>query len=470
MATKPRLSVLVPVYNEGRTLRQIAEKVLRATDLVDIELVIVDDASGDDSREIIQELAGRNPNVKYHFQERNGGKGAAVRQALAMASGEWVIIQDADLEYDPADYARLLAPALSGQADAVLGSRFAASASRRVLYFWHSVANRLLTTVTNVLNDLTVTDMETCYKLVRADILKMTPLRSRSFDIEPELVTRLAQWKARIYEVPVSYHGRTYAEGKHIRFRHALQALLALFYYRFVNTRFTDHDGLYILDALSRAKGFNRMLMRKIAPFLGGRVLEAGCGIGNLTSYLLDRKRLIAVDREAMYAETVSRRFGHLANVRALTFDLADPAGYEQIADEKLDTVLCMNVLEHIERDTDVLRHFAEVLEPGGHVVCLVPQHQKLYSPADATLGHFRRYSEEELSSRMRAAGLEVVALLPFNRMGVLGWWANGRIFRRKTISAAQIRTYELMMPLARVMEMLSFLPALSLIAVGRRN
>ena len=231
---KATLSVIMPVHNEDRTLRAIIGKVLAATELVNIELIVVDDGSADDSRAIIRELAAGHPNIRVHLQEPNQGKGAAVRRGIELAAGQWILIQDADLEYDPADYDRLLEPALAGRADAVFGSRFAAGSRNQALHCWQRLANRLLTGLANLLNGLELTDMETCYKLVRAEVLKGLALRSRSFTIEPELTTRLAQRGARICEVPISYRGRTRAEGKHPRRRDALKAVWALFYYRFV--------------------------------------------------------------------------------------------------------------------------------------------------------------------------------------------------------------------------------------------
>ncbi len=235
-----RLSVVMPVLNEGRTLREIVARVLAATGLVELELVIVDDGSTDDSRAIVEELAGRHPNIRARFHPENRGKGAAVREGLGLATGDWVLIQDADLEYDPADYDRLLGPALSGAADAVYGSRFAAdpaAACRRARRWWHTLGNRSLTALCNLLNGLHLTDMETCYKLIRGDLARRLRLTSDSFTIEPEITARLARAGARIVEVPISYRGRTYAEGKNIGLSDALAAVAAMLRYRFLDRK-----------------------------------------------------------------------------------------------------------------------------------------------------------------------------------------------------------------------------------------
>jgi len=463
------LSVLMPVYNEARTLRTIIERVLKSDTGLNIELVCVDDASTDGSYEILLELAVTDARINVFRQDTNQGKGAAVQRAIAEMTGDVAIIQDADLEYDPAEYPSVLAPILEGKADAVFGSRFAYPPQRRVLLYWHSVANRFLTFLVNIFNDINITDMETCYKAVRADVLKQIPLKSKRFGLEPELTTRLAQMGVRIYEVPVSYHGRTVAEGKKIGFVDAMEALWSIFKYRFVDTRFTTHDGYYVLRSLAGARGFNRWMFGRFEPYVGDRVLEAGCGIGNFTEQLLDRQRLVCVDIDQFYVEMISRRFGHLDNVRTEAFDIADQAALRDLAAEEVDTIISLNVLEHVDDDQAVLDGFHEVLQAGGHAIVLVPAHPWLFSAADEALGHHRRYTRRQLKRSLNEAGFDVVALDEFNRLGVLGWSANkGR--GKSVVSPRQMRLYSLLLPLAKLVDRIGVGPGLSLIAVGRKN
>lgn len=225
-----KLSVVMPCYNEKATIREIVALVLAQP--FEIELLIVDDCSRDGTRDILADLAKQYPQIRVFLQERNQGKGAALRRGFAEATGDVVLVQDADLEYDPGEYGKLMEPILQGKADVVFGSRFAGT-THRVLYFWHSVGNRLLTTLSNMATDLNLTDMETCYKLFRREVIQSLRLEEDRFGIEPEMTAKIAAMPGlRIYEVPISYNGRTYAEGKKIGVKDGFRAIFAITKYR----------------------------------------------------------------------------------------------------------------------------------------------------------------------------------------------------------------------------------------------
>lgn len=227
-----KLSVIMPVYNEAATVAQIAERVLATAH--DLELIIVNDGSTDGTEAVLGELASREPRVRVLHHDRNRGKGAALRTGFSVATGDIIIIQDADLEYHPRDYDSLLEPILNDGADVVFGSRFLGG-PHRVIYFWHAVGNRFLTFLSNMMNNLNLTDMETCYKVFRRDVLDRIRLRADRFAFEPEFTAKVARAKCVIYEVPISYRGRTYAEGKKIGWKDGLTALGAIIRYRFVD-------------------------------------------------------------------------------------------------------------------------------------------------------------------------------------------------------------------------------------------
>lgn len=227
-----RLSIVIPVYNERDRVGRVIEKVLQANTLgLEKELIIVDDGSTDGTRQVLATYEGLE-NVRIFYQERNRGKAAALRRGFAEVSGEIVLVQDADLEYDPENYPALLRPILEDKADVVYGSRFLGG-PHRVLLFWHSVANKILTTLSNMFTNLNLTDMETGYKVFRTEVLRRLRLRSSRFGFEPEVTAKVARMGCRIYETPISYYGRTYAEGKKIGWKDALQAVYCILRYAF---------------------------------------------------------------------------------------------------------------------------------------------------------------------------------------------------------------------------------------------
>ena len=464
------LSILMPVYNEEEFVGAILDRVLRAPipGNLDREIVVVDDASKDGSAEAVEALARLHPEIRLFRHDRNQGKGAAIRTALEHARGEFSIIQDADLEYNPAEYPKILAPLVEGRADVVYGSRFLVSGERRVLYFWHALANWILTNTCNIAADLNLTDMETCYKAFRTSLVKSIPLRSNRFGIEPEITIKLAKREARIYEVPISYHGRTYAEGKKIGIRDAIAAFGVILRYWFSSDIYKE-TGPEVLEAFSSALEFNRWMADTIRPYVGESILEIGSGIGNLSRQLVPRrKRYIATDIDDEHLARLHSRMQHRPNVEVRKADLANPGDFADLK-SAVDTAVCLNVLEHVKDDRQGLKNLYEALVPGGRAIVLVPQGQWAYGKIDEMLGHWLRYSEALLRERVLEAGFQVETMLYFNRISLPGWYLNGKLLQRPTVSPWQLKLFDRLVWLWRRIDRYLPWPSTSLIVIARK-
>jgi glycosyltransferase involved in cell wall biosynthesis len=475
MTTSTTLSVLVPVYNEQYLVRSSLERLKLLADsplLERIEVIVVDDGSLDHSRAALQDFANSvedQPLAKIDWiflrHETNRGKTAAIRTALGRATSELSVIHDADLEYHPLDLLKMVEVFLSEQADAVFGSRFLVGEYRRVLFFRHQLGNRLLTTLCNIVSDLNLTDMETCYKMVRTVLLKSIPIFGEGFDIEPEISIKLAKRGARIFEVPIRYAGRTYREGKKITWKDGVRAVLAILRFGFSDHIYTeDGYGSQILGRLNRAPRFTKWMADVIRPYVGEKVLEIGAGTGNLTVQLIPRRLYWASDINPLYLDYLEivglnrpyMQVGYTDGERGESFP----------KESKFDTVICLNVVEHLTNDLAALQNFREALEDHGRAIVLVPCGPWLYGTLDEVLGHHRRYTRRQLTELVEKAGFQLETMLEFNRIGVVAWWLNGRLLRRRTFGYWQIQVLNLLTPIFRVLDSFLPLPPLSLIAV----
>src|ERR1700716_1528362 len=382
-----KLSILMPVYNERTVVERCISLVLTAPlpESMERELVIVDDCSTDGTFAILQRLAAAFPQIRLYQHPRNRGKGAAVRTAIQKATGDFSLIQDADLEYDPAEYPRLLRPLLDGHADAVFGSRYLAGDQTRVLPFWHSMINKGLTLVSNMFCNLNLTDMETCYKVFRTDLLKSIPIRSNRFGFEPEITMKAAKRKLRIYEVPISYHGRTYEEGKKIGWKDGVKALGVILHFWLIDDLYVEPYGRAFLNNLTGTPQYLSWLTRSLRPDLGDTVLELGAGIGNISGRLMGRRvHYVAAEKNPLYLHALRNRFLRTPNVTVLKLDPEDVGDF----DGSFDTVLCLNVLEYVAEPRTTIESIRGCLNPGGTLVVLTPQHTSLYGTLDQSMGH----------------------------------------------------------------------------------
>jgi glycosyltransferase involved in cell wall biosynthesis len=477
--TSTSLSVIVPAYNEQFLIETSLARleVLGESSLLrNIKVIVVDDGSSDGTADaIVRFREGREsrsaPKFSWLFvrHEKNRGKGAAIRTGLAHVDTDLVVIHDADLEYHPADLLKMVEVFLYEDADAVFGSRFLAGGYKRALFFRHELGNKLLTFLCDLVCDLNLTDMETCYKMVRSSLLKSIPLESSTFDVEPELAIKLAKRGSRIFEVPINYSGRTYGEGKKINWTDGVRALWAILHYAVSDHIFTeDESGGEILERLNRAPRFTRWMADVVRPYVGDRVLEIGAGTGNMSVHLMPRSCYWATDVNPFYLDFLTtlratRPYMRVASTNAMEGE-SFPKG------QSFDTVVCLNVIEHVQDDLRALRNIWEALDEEGRAIILVPYGPELYGSLDEVLGHFRRYTEEQLVEVGLQVGFQVERVLKFNRPGVPAWWLNGRILHRRTFGLAQIRILNLLTPLFRLIDPWLPLPPLSLIAILRKE
>jgi len=469
--SKPSLlSILIPVYNERAYLKRCVTNVLAVSlpNPLQKEIIIVDDGSSDGTADIVNSLVAEySPMIRAFFQKSNEGKGAAMRRGIAEMRGDYVIFQDADLEYDPNDYDLLLQPLLLGHADVVYGSRFAVRNMRRVFNYHHALGNKFLTHLSNMTTGLDLTDMETGYKAFRSDVLKTIPIRAHRFGIEPEITAKIAKRGCRVYEVPISYRGRSYAEGKKIGWKDGLAALYFIIKYWLIDDCYSEQYALSILQNLSHARKFNRWMIQVVQPFLGDRIIEVGAGIGSISRHLPKREKLVVTDIDPIHLELLYNIFRDDDRVQVAKLDIRHREDCEAFGALGFDTVLCSNVLEHVDDDVAALDNLKHLLKPGGRLIVLVPQYKRLFGSYDEAAGHIRRYNADELTQKLRQMNLRVVWSRNFNSLAIPAWWLNSRFLRKKNMSRLHLKVYDTLVPLLAVLERLFPLPGLSLMCVA---
>lgn len=470
--TSFRLSVLVPVYNERHVVEASLRRVLALEDelISSLEVIVVDDQSTDGTWEILQSLAATDDRIILLRNERNLGKGAALRQAIARSTGDISIVHDADLEYDPSDIPSLLLPFAKEGADAVYGSRYLSAPYRRALMHRHTTINKMLTSVSNWLTDLNLTDLETCYKAIKTDLLKSIPIRSNDFRFEVEITFKLAKRRARVFEAPIRYLPRTREEGKKIRARDGLRALCSMIHFWLIDDLYTEDEyGSRILSELEHAPRFNQWMGKTLRPYIGDRVLEIGAGIGTLTNQFIPRELYLASDINPHYLRYLQSYSYGKPYLHVLNIDAGKSEDFSGL-NENFDTALMINVLEHVPDEKLCLQNLWSTLEPGGRAVILVPQHPALFGTFDEVLQHRERYTREKLESDLIGAGFRVEKIFDFNRLSVPGWLINGKVFRAKKFSRIQLKMYDTAMPLLRRIDRLCPWGGLSIIGIAVKN
>ena len=444
------LSVVMPAYNEAPTIARIAAQVLASP--YTAELIIVDDGSTDTILSVARQLT--DPRLTVIAQHTNQGKGAALRREFAKASAPYVVVQDADLEYNPEEYPQLLGALLDGKADVVYGNRFDGSRPHRVLYFWHAVGNRALTTASNMFTNLNLSDMETCYKVFRLEVIKSFVIEENRLGFEPEITAKVAKGGWRVYEIGISYSGRTYAEGKKISWKDGVRAIYCIIRYSLGGRRDAagigsdipapvpfgeaDEELQSTLHSLDGAKEYTDWIYGLVQPHIGAEVLEVGAGHGSFTARFAATSHVTATDISATCIASLRQRFEGDHRVEVLQVDLAEAALTGQY-----DSVVLINVLENIEDDVKAMSQLAGALKPDGRLVLWVPAFPQLYSDFDRRVGHHRRYRIPELRRVVGQAGLDLVDIRYVNLVGSIAWWIVAKKLGRVPTTTRLVRLFD---------------------------
>ncbi len=468
------LSVVMPAFDEQTSVAEALRRVLDSPFVG--EVVVVDDASRD--RTAAEVLAFDDPRVRLIQQPVNLGKGAALRRGFREARLPYVIVQDADLEYDPSDYHQMMEPLLTGKADVVFGSRFSGGMERRVLYFWHSLGNKALTLLSNALTNLNLTDMGAGYKAFRREVIQSIDLEEDRFGFDPEVTAKVARGQWRVHEVSISYNGRTYAQGKKIVWSDGLRAAYCTVRYSSlwptgpkpteVGLTFrVDEELADTLHVMDSATNYADWIGETFQPYLTGTVAEIGAGSGTMTERIRrTATTTIATDLSDARVRELRERFAGAPDVEVVQGDAAST-----LSGRAVDAVVMINVLEHLADDVGELTRIRHSLQPGGHVAVFVPAHRALYSQFDQRVGHFRRYSKATLVAALADAGFDLVKVSYFNRPGAVAWWVLARALGRAPTGRRAVQLFDRrVVPVIRHFERNSH-PGFgqSLIVVGRR-
>jgi glycosyltransferase involved in cell wall biosynthesis len=461
----PLLSVVIPCYNERATVSELLRRVREVP--IDKEIIVIDDKSTDGSKDVVAALAREWPEIRHILQDVNQGKGAAIKRGIAEALGDIVVIQDADLEYDPEEYPKLIQPIVDGHADVVFGSRFEGY-PRRVMLYWHRLGNNFLTFLSNATTNLDLTDMETCYKVFRREVIQSIKLQSNRFGIEPEITAKLAKRGYRIFEVPISYYGREYWEGKKINWKDGFSAIWTILKFGLFDDPANEPATYATLRRLDSLKRYNKWIWERLQPYVGQRVLEVGAGSGTMTRFLYGRELIVAADSETPYVHRLRNRFRRKPGIAVEQVSL-DSDSSLALSRYNFDTVTLINVLEHTQDDGAALRRVYQLLQPGGRVIIYVPAGHDLYGSLDEAVGHQRRYEKADLVKKLTDSGFAVEEIGWQNRIARLAWLFNSKVMKRRALPAAQSKVFDRLVPLLKTLEGDKPARGLSLIAVARK-
>jgi len=457
---KPTLSIIIPVFNEENTILEILKQVRKTP--YKKQIIIIDDASTDNTRSLLKIQPKKDITIIYN--RKNHGKGYSLKKGFKLATNDIVIIQDADLEYYPDEYPQLIEKIVQGKADVVYGSRFLGS--HRVFLFYHYLGNKLLNLITNILYDTNLTDLMTCYKAFRLPIVKNLIITSSGFSVEAEITAQIFKKNLKVYEVPISYNGRDYDEGKKISWLDFFRSLNSLLYYKFKSL----DVGLDTAYRMRLAKNNNLWLFTTINPYLGKNILEVGSSIANISKFLVTKNaKIFLTDIDPYCLSYLKNRFISNPKVKVLNHDILTSP--KPLLSSKINSVVAINILEHLENDNLALENINKTLTKNGCLILIVPAHKKLYGTLDKKLGHLRRYQKPLLIKKLKKAGFNIEKIYYLNAPAALGWYLNSVILKRKTLPSLQLKIIDRLIPLISKIEKNINPPfGLSLVAIARKT
>lgn len=419
---KKSITVIVPVYNERPFIKECISKLAKSLKKqnLEVEIIIVDDGSTDGTVDELKVISSEFKQVRLILQKVNRGKGAALVRGIKEASGDFILFQDADLEYDPKDINEILIPLINGSADVVYGSRFTFNPARKILNFHHQAGNLFLTFLSNLATGLNLTDMETGYKAFRSNILKTIPLRSERFGIEPEITAKIAKRHCVIYEVPITYNGRSYGEGKKITWKDGLIALYTIAKYWLIDDCYHKEQIYETFSNIEQTHHAQEKLVLRLTPYFGSKILEVGSGIGSISRILPVKENVTLTDWRKDKLELLKSGFEGKGRLSVEEFDFKNQKVPKSLLG-KFDTVLFLHQLQYCENESQVLLRLRSLLAENGRLLIAVPG-KELMGEYEKSLNFHRRYSSESLKNLLKDTGFRVVARFETNYPALKIW------------------------------------------------
>jgi SAM-dependent methyltransferase len=452
----PCVAVIVHCCNNREEIVPLLDQLLSSP--LTAEIIVVDDKSADDTYCMARTVT--DPRVRVVRQGERFGRGASFRYGLQLATAPVVAIHDGDLDFAPDDLETLLGPIIDGRADVVYGSRFYSSHGRRVLPFWHYLASKVLTTVSNMTTNLNLSDMTTRHKAFRLETVRSLRIEEDGFGFEPEITAKVAAARVRVFEVGIRYRGQTGGPVM-MRWIDGLRALYSILKYARLRSRLAppapprdvasfagaDTDLADTLEVLEQASAYTDWILNLINPYVGTSICEIGAGHGTFTQHLSRAGSVVACDPSDRCVQLMRERFAGNHRVEVVHGEMVSES-------MRFDAFVMINVLEHIPDDEAAIVQCRKRLGPGGHVVVFAPALEVLYSEFDRSIGHYRRYSRGSLAAVVHRAGLEVVELRYVNSVGAIAWWLITKKLGRRPTNTAAVRAYDrFIVPLVRRFE-----------------